>query len=80
MNDDIKFKIAFESVKTQNKMRDQFIADCMKMTNIEYLGKEAIETLKSILIVAYNKGAMDALSILATSKLATMEGGEDYDI
>lgn len=80
MNDDTRMKIAMESAKTQKKMRDQFIKDFMETTNIEELGEEASATLKYVLMVAYNKGAADALSISVTSQLAAMEGGEDYDI
>ena len=79
-NDDFSLKIAIESAKTQKKMRDQFIKDFMEQTNVEDLGEEAIETLKYVLTVAYDKGAIDTLSITATSQLATLEGGEDYDI
>ena len=77
MNDDMMFKIACECVKTQLKMREQFIKEFMKMTNVEDLDKKAIEILKYTLTVAYNKGAADALSISAVSN---MEGGDDYDI
>ncbi|MBO5906449.1 MAG: hypothetical protein J6Q84_08565 [Kiritimatiellae bacterium] len=80
MSDDIRMKIAIESAKTQKKMRDQFIKEFIETTNVEDLGEEAIGTLKYVITVAYNKGAMDALAISATSQLATMEGGEDYDI
>lgn len=79
-NDDFRLKIAIESAKTQKKMRDQFIKDFMKLTNVEDLGEEAIEMLKYILTVAYDKGAIDTLSITATANMGIMEGGEDYEI
>lgn len=80
MNDDIRFKIAVECAKTQKKMRDQFIKEFIENTNVEDLGKEAMETLRYTLILAYNKGAADALSISVTSDISMMEGGEDYGI
>lgn len=77
MNDDMMFKIACECAKTQLKMRERFIKEFIEETNVESLGKEAMETLKYTLTIAYNKGAADALSISAVSN---MEGGEDDDI
>mgnify|MGYP006908806440 CR=1 FL=1 len=77
MNDDIRMKIAMESAKTQKKMRNQFIKDFMETTNVEDCGEEAVATLEYVLMVAYNKGAADALSISVTSQLAAMEGGEE---
>lgn len=80
MDDNTRMKIAMESAKTQKKMRDQFIKDFMETTNVEDLGEEAAATLEYVLMVAYNKGAADALSISVTSQLAAIEGGGDYDI
>lgn len=79
-NDDIRMKIAMESAKTLKKMRELFIEGFIKNTNVEVLGEEAIETLKYTLTVAYNKGAMDALSISSTAHMGMMEGDEDYDV
>lgn len=79
-NDDIRIKIAIESANTQKKMRDIFIEDFIKQTNVNELGEEAVETLKYTLTVAYNKGAMDALSISSTAHMGIMEGGEDYEV
>lgn len=80
MKDDIRIKIAIESAKTQKKMRDLFIEDFIKQTNVNELGEEAVETLKYTLTIAYNKGAMDALSITSTAHMGMMEGGEDYEV
>lgn len=80
MNDDMRFKIAGECVKTQLKMREQFIKEFIENTNVESLGEEAMETLKSTLTIAYNKGAADALSIFKVIDMVDMEGGDDYDI
>ena len=77
MNDDIKFKIACECAKTQLKMREQFIKEFIENTNVESLGRKAMETLEYTLTIAYNKGAADALSICAVSDI---EGGDDYDV
>ncbi len=79
-NDDIRMKIAMESAKTQKKMRELFIEDFIKQTNVEELGEEAIATLRYTLTIAYNKGAMDALSISSTAHMGIMEGGEDYEV
>lgn len=79
-NDNIRIKIAIESAKTQRKMRDLFIEDFIKQTNVEMLGEEAVETLRYTLTVAYNKGAMDALSISSTARMGMMEGGKDYEV
>lgn len=76
MDNDIRIKIAIESAKTQKKMRDLFIEDFMKQTNARELGEEASETLKYVLMTAYNKGAMDALSISSTAHMGMMEGDE----
>lgn len=75
MNDDMMFKIACECAKTQLKMRERFIKEFIEETNVESLGKEAMETLKYNLTIAYNKGAADALSIYYA--VSNMEGGED---
>ena len=80
MDNDMRIKIAMESAKTQKKMRDLFIEDFIKNTNVNELGKEAVETLKYTLRIAYNKGVMDALSISSTAHMGMMEGGEDYDV
>lgn len=79
-NDNIRIKIAIESAKTQRKMRDLFIEDFIKQTNVNELGEEALATLKYTLRVAYNKGAMDALSISSTAHMGMMGGGDDYEV
>lgn len=80
MKDDIRMKIAIKSAKTQKKMRELFIEDFVEQTNVKELGEDAVETLRYTLTIAYNKGAMDALSISSTAHMGIMEGGEDYDI
>ena len=79
-NDDFSLKIAIESAKTQQKMRDQFIEDFMEQTNVKDLSDGAVEILRYVLKVAYNKGAIDTLAINATANLGIKEGGEDYEI
>ena len=72
-------KIAIEQARTQMKLRDSFIEDFINMNAKHFKTEKSIEGLKDVLKIAYNKGAADALAIMATAGMA-MEGGEDYGI